>query len=271
MHKKPTGFTLVELLVVIAIIALLIAILLPVLNKIRAQAKAVVCSSNIKQLFIALTSYEIQNGKFPYGFDSNSPQSKNSPPGGWPGRSDYDKQGWWWFNFVADFLGKSNNNKSVLWCPARSIKDSGPRKNILCGNFGVNQQICKNAVGNKGPEVIGAPLRATQIRRPAGTFLLADSGYATIMWWYATDAPPKKITSGIMDDSAYIPGLDKVNTKRIDFFRPGVDFDAYSGRHSQKSINSGFLDGHVVQLKAKDFYILKNSNDYENLSPLLMP
>jgi prepilin-type N-terminal cleavage/methylation domain-containing protein len=46
---RQRGFTLTEVLVVVAIIALLISILLPVLNSARAQAKATVCLSNVKQ------------------------------------------------------------------------------------------------------------------------------------------------------------------------------------------------------------------------------
>ena len=60
------GFTLIELLVVIAVIALLMAVLLPVLERVRKQAQAVVCQAKLRQWGIAFSAYVgDHDGKMP--------------------------------------------------------------------------------------------------------------------------------------------------------------------------------------------------------------
>jgi prepilin-type N-terminal cleavage/methylation domain-containing protein len=63
--RRKSGFTLIELLVVIAIIAILAAILLPVFASARKAARRTVCTSNLRQLCLALQMYKQDYSEFP--------------------------------------------------------------------------------------------------------------------------------------------------------------------------------------------------------------
>jgi prepilin-type N-terminal cleavage/methylation domain-containing protein len=63
--RNKRGFTIIELLVVIAIIGLLSAVVLASLNTARAKARNAERQSDIHQIFLALTQYNIDKDGFP--------------------------------------------------------------------------------------------------------------------------------------------------------------------------------------------------------------
>jgi len=260
------AFTLVELLVVIAILAFLIAILLPFLQVSRQHTKAILCRSNVKQLVLGLAMYETDNQTFPYGFHF----SLTPPPGGYPGYIQYDRPGWWWFNFIEGFHKRTDNKRTVVKCPSKQLRNPKLKNNILCGNYGVNRSVCKSSddIQCHREEFVGTPLASSDIRRPGETLLVVDSGYSMISWWHVTDVPPVSLGNTIIEDTAYVPGL-RINKERV--LQPGQEWDAINGRHPNKSVNVGFADGHVSHTKADELFVEKTDASYKNRFPLWLP
>jgi type II secretory pathway pseudopilin PulG len=67
MTTRKSGITLVELLVVIAVVGALIAILLPAVLAARETARRMRCYSNLRQIALAIHSYESASNTLPPG------------------------------------------------------------------------------------------------------------------------------------------------------------------------------------------------------------
>lgn len=244
---RRRGFTMIELLVVIAVIALLMAISMPVLSAVRHRARMVLCNSNQRQLLLSFTLYQQETGVFPYGFsDKGLGTTMQEPPGGWAGRG-IDKWGWWWFHYLRNISDISLDKGSVVWCPSRNVGDPEDAQNLLCGNYGVNRSVCKDAQGVTSCVFSSDPLPAGQVKRPSATLLISDSGYSLLSWMAAVDTGSDSFENLARVNFSYIPGLALNQTRGGLTGNP----DAIEGRHPGAMLNLGFVDGHTARRPAE--------------------
>jgi len=109
------GFSLIELLVVIAIIAILAMLLTPALGVVRGQARATVCSSNLRQIGFAFQAYAED-------FDGIVVPVKSAPTGKGEWGDDlvpyFDDQN----TLSANPNGKSISDRIIKGCPEFRFK-----------------------------------------------------------------------------------------------------------------------------------------------------
>jgi prepilin-type processing-associated H-X9-DG protein len=209
-----------------------------------------------------LIMYGTNNETFPYGFV----EIFKSPPGGLVGDHSKDMVGWWWFHLMEGYV---DTRKKNLFCPLKLLDNPGLNNNILYGNYGVNRSICKSPGNVQSPrEFVGAPLCKDEIPNPSRTLLIVDCGYSITSWWHATDIPPFSLDGSRGVNTAYIPGLTINKDKHL---LPSQDRDAIEGRHPNKKVNVGFVDGSVSRKQAEELFVEKKLDGYKNKTPLWAP
>ena len=98
------GFTLIELLVVIGIIGTLVAILLPAVQQVRGAAARNQCSSNLRQLGLALQIFHDVHDHFPLG------------------EPDDDSNSWCWRFWILPYLEQGNLYDAAMGDPIAAYR-----------------------------------------------------------------------------------------------------------------------------------------------------
>lgn len=105
-RSRSRAFTLIEMLATVAIISLLAALLFPMGSKVMKRAKATQCSSNLRQIYTALSSYATDNNSY--------------YPALTDGTNDWDK------GAITPYLPlrdvQNNKANAVFICPAAEYK-----------------------------------------------------------------------------------------------------------------------------------------------------
>lgn len=231
-------FTLIELLVVISIIAILAAMLLPTLNKAREKAKAINCTSNLKQISLSAKMYsdDFKEWVLPYSV----PIPANSDP-------QFHANGFWQHHL---FYGKYLMNREAFFCPSQLRQGPIGTDWYYVGSARSGYALNVETFSDNG--------KNTGYFRPVKDGEVTKFGTTSNLIQYIDGLT-------LSDCAAY--GLpDTTIACRVIYgqcFPVGGTSWATNVRHGNKTANAAMFDGHVEPLSVRDVLDKKHWNPHQ--------
>jgi prepilin-type processing-associated H-X9-DG protein len=236
---------LVELLVVVSIIAVLVAMLLPALNRARAQAQALQCQSNLRQIGQAFFNYAIENRDY-------------VPPVGYAASLWFDNlRGATFYHILGKsgylgskqiFYGSAFGFQQTRFGAARCPADTGGRygtgfwnDDLMGGSYVMNWSITWGHyyLGYEGPAFAYKCYRKNFLK-----------GTKATVPGYRTQKLPAHQARFVVDTSDRGGWVLPYYYHGLDDFVPTQDYAyegryIYSFRHPNQTVNALYMDGHV--------------------------
>ncbi len=227
------GFTLIELLVVIAIIAILAAILFPVFAQAREKARTASCSSNARQMGLAINMYKQDyDERFPFG-------GWRPPPGPNGGTGTWD-----WQNSTAPYI----KNKGVYFCPSSTDDNEQADPTSWSWNRNPVSYLYNNQLGQNR-----TPVSDAAVTQPSNCWMVLDGhsdwgcDQANTNACYGTDWLGRPKTIWLLEDTTFGSAASLVTG-----WLSWQGFTWGLPRHNAGA-NVCFVDGHVKWQKVAPF------------------
>lgn len=243
---RQKGFTLIELLVVIAIISLLVSILLPALNKVKEQAKNLVCATNLKGLVVAWTAYAASNDGQLCGADTYIGPAWERTGGGY-------ESSWVWAPWNINSMGPYSTPM-----PSYDERIEGIQKGILWPYTGnISLYHCKNDEENFRSYSIPDSLNGSWGRYALDSKIDWERIHTKI----DTINRPVETYAFLEenDNRGYNQGSYCLSSTSVGWW------DSLAVKHSGGLSSFGFVDGHAEQRKWQDETVRMFSNSSSSM------